>query len=56
LDDVDCTGEEVSILECPSKGWKISNCGRVREIAGVICYETDTFTTSPLGMIDIHVV
>lgn len=36
LDDVDCLGTEASLLECPSAGWGVSNCGH-GEDAGVKC-------------------
>ena len=36
LDDVECTGKEVSIGECPAAPFKTHNC-RAYEIAGVEC-------------------
>lgn len=38
LDNVQCSGEEDSLLECPSNPWKDNDCGVVREVAGVICF------------------
>lgn len=36
LDDVECTGDEVSLIECQHAGLGTSNCGH-SEDAGVIC-------------------
>ena len=36
MDDVDCVGDEEDILECPSPGLGVNNCGH-HEDAGVIC-------------------
>ena len=42
LDDVNCTGEEASILECPNSGWKVHDCNVKTEVAGVRCSNTTT--------------
>ena len=36
LDDVQCTGNEERLEDCPSGGWRDENCGH-SEDAGVIC-------------------
>ena len=36
MDDVECTGDEFSLSECPFPGWGIHNCGH-EEDSGVIC-------------------
>ncbi|KAK3089728.1 hypothetical protein FSP39_005947 [Pinctada imbricata] len=36
LDDVNCTGNEISLVDCHKKPWKSHNC-RNSEVAGVIC-------------------
>ncbi|XP_041831255.1 deleted in malignant brain tumors 1 protein-like [Melanotaenia boesemani] len=38
LDDVQCTGNEPSIIKCPHKPFGVNNCGH-SEDAGVICSE-----------------
>eukprot|EP00118_Oscarella_pearsei_P008304 m.41948 g.41948 ORF g.41948 m.41948 type:complete len:684 (+) comp33309_c0_seq1:56-2107(+) len=37
MDEVHCTGEEASLLDCEFDGWKKHNCNH-REDAGVRCY------------------
>lgn len=37
LDDVQCTGGEESLFDCPHIGWGIENCGHVED-ASVVCY------------------
>ena len=36
LDDVQCTGNEKSLFECPHRGLGVHNCGK-KERAGVHC-------------------
>ena len=36
MDNVNCTGQETSLEECPYNGWGVHNCG-YGESAGVIC-------------------
>ncbi len=36
LDDVQCTGDEERLEDCPSNGWGVENCGHAED-AGVIC-------------------
>ncbi|XP_077872006.1 antigen WC1.1 [Ictidomys tridecemlineatus] len=38
LDEMNCTGEEAHVWQCPSQGWGQHNC-RHKEDAGVICSE-----------------
>ncbi|XP_065606865.1 scavenger receptor cysteine-rich type 1 protein M130-like [Cyrtonyx montezumae] len=38
LDDVNCTGSEAALWDCPAKAWGEHNCGH-KEDAGVVCSE-----------------
>ena len=41
LDNIDCTGNEQSLLSCPHNGINIHNCGH-HEDAGVRCLEAQS--------------
>lgn len=43
LDDVKCTGQEMSILKCNHRPFGLNNCGH-SEDAGVICSGMSEFT------------
>uniref|UniRef100_A0A8C3UL52 SRCR domain-containing protein n=1 Tax=Catharus ustulatus TaxID=91951 RepID=A0A8C3UL52_CATUS len=43
LDDVNCTGSELSLFQCGHRGWGINNCGH-HEDAGVVCSGTTHMT------------
>ncbi|NXQ15732.1 DMBT1 protein, partial [Peucedramus taeniatus] len=51
LDNVNCTGWELSIFQCSHRGWGVHKCGH-SEDAGVVCSETILLTPpgSPLPM------
>jgi len=46
LDDVECTGEEMTLVTCPSSNWGISDCDHLED-AGVIC--SDEVPELPTG-------
>ena len=54
LDDVHCTGEEVSILQCLHNGWKVNDCGIVREVAGVVCFNVETPVVTSMNTEQFH--
>ncbi|NXI45957.1 DMBT1 protein, partial [Galbula dea] len=45
LDNVQCSGNEASLLHCSHSGWRIHNCAHYED-AGVVCSE-ETTTTVP---------
>ncbi|XP_071956201.1 scavenger receptor cysteine-rich domain-containing group B protein-like [Antedon mediterranea] len=42
LDNVQCSGNETSITDCPNNGIRVHDCGHYED-ASVICQETCTF-------------
>jgi len=46
LDDVECTGEEMTLVTCPSSNWGISDCDHLED-AGVVC--SDDVSELPTG-------
>ena len=41
LDDVNCAGNEILILQCSHRGWGVHNCGQ-NDDAGVVCRPAGT--------------
>jgi len=44
LDDVTCTGDELSLAECLHSNWGATNC-KHKEDAGCMCEEADVSST-----------
>ena len=46
LDDVGCSGEEISLIDCYHRGWGIHNCDHSMDVGvvckgmGICCYES----------------
>ena len=38
LDDVNCTGTESTLLECPNRGWEVENCNHAEDV-GIRCIQ-----------------
>ncbi|KAB0384430.1 hypothetical protein FD755_006347, partial [Muntiacus reevesi] len=47
LDDVNCTGSESSLAQCPHSGWFTHNCGH-HEDAGVVCSAQQHWSGQPV--------
>ncbi|NXL22293.1 DMBT1 protein, partial [Setophaga kirtlandii] len=46
LDNVRCSGNEVSLLRCNHTGWRIHNCAHYED-ASVVCAETEVSSSAP---------
>ncbi|NXF28076.1 DMBT1 protein, partial [Rhodinocichla rosea] len=46
LDNVRCSGDEVSLLRCNHTGWRIHNCAHYED-ASVVCSGTPTLSPPP---------
>ncbi|KAM6033011.1 scavenger receptor cysteine-rich domain-containing protein DMBT1-like isoform 1-T1 [Theristicus caerulescens] len=49
LDNVNCTGGEATLSECPARPWGSNSCDH-REDAGVVCSDADTLERRPLRL------
>ena len=36
LDDLYCVGNEMSLAECRHRGWRVHDCGHVRDVS-IVC-------------------
>ena len=53
LDEVQCTGQEQSLVECLHANWGTANCGH-KEDAGCICDPAVITTTPPTPLLTRH--
>ncbi|NWI21700.1 DMBT1 protein, partial [Crypturellus soui] len=51
MDDVNCTGAETALAQCPARRWGSNDCDH-REDAGVVCSELDTSAQSMLRLVN----
>lgn len=50
MDNLFCTGREASLDQCPFDGWRVHDC-RASEVAGVICKQSTTSTSTTSGLV-----
>jgi hypothetical protein len=49
LDDVNCTGSELSITQCNHRTWGLHNCDHIRDV-GVLCNDNGIYFISNSSM------
>jgi len=50
LDDLECTGNEMSLINCTHRGWGVSNCDHSEDVS-IVCGDGTLYTM--VGLLDV---